>query len=117
MSKTPETTTPVKQVLKESAEGIKNNAARMAGIIGGLGVQAKGLDMMMHPDKDVMSVPGAVKDVAGISVNAGEKAVSALAGGGFDAFKNLLKGGHTHSGPPEHGVNGSGSHDPKTQVR
>lgn len=100
------------QAVKQGTDDAKVEAARMFGILAGRGMQLKGLDMMMNPNKDVMSVPDSVKTMGAAGLKGIEGIATAAANMGNDAFKKLLNGvsgGGNHTGAPSHGVNAQGA--------
>lgn len=117
MSKIPDPTSPIDQALKAGVDKAKELGNKGLARMAVLGLQAKGFDMMMNPEKDVMSVPGVVKDAGGMIVQGLEGAATKTVGSGIDAFKSLLSGGGNHSGPPSHGVHAQGAADTTGKVR
>jgi len=119
VSKTPDPKNPIDQTLKASADELKVEAARVFGALAGRGLELKGLDMMMNPNKDVMSVPDSVKTMGAAGLKGVEGIATAAANAGNDAFKKLLQSGSHHSGPPSHGLHAQATPpDPsKGQVR
>lgn len=90
--------------MKQGTDDVKVQAAQLFGAVAGRVVQAKGIDMMMNPNKDVMSVPDSVKAAGGLGADGLKGTLAGMAKFGNDAFKKLLSGGTPHNGDPSHGL-------------
>ncbi len=104
----------IDEALKAGVDKAKELGNKGLARVAVMGLQAKGFDMMLNPEKDVMSVPGIVKDAGGMVVSSLEGAATKTVGSGVDAFKSLLSGGGHHAGAPSHGLQGQGV-APETQ--
>ncbi len=118
MSKNPDPTATLQGALKEGMAEVKKLGNQGLARAAVMGLQAKGIDMMLSPETDVMSVPGLVKDGAGMLVKTVEEAGSGLLRAGGDAFKKLLpSGGSHHTGAPSHGLAHAAPADEQGKVR